>query len=253
MALFVDRTGAKLATGPTLLLPADPGPGLLGAARQYDPGMRRWPGRLIFGNGVLLFGPVKVTPKVAEQAGLPSGVTVAWHAAAALQQASQRRSDDAKHADGELLVTGLAARLGGTVHPRPSREPALLASVYSQQAPPPEDVAAVLAPFAGDVTVEDAEDDTYAISGRDIYFYTSYTSPRLYAAVLAPAALGPTARQPQHHWDLSTGGAASKAAPELRLKIAEAALALAARTGGVAIDYCGFRFDTPEQFTVQSR
>src|SRR6266851_7413460 len=62
MRLF-DRSAGKLAAGPTLLLSADPGPALLDAARLYDPGVRHWNllGRLVFSNGVLLFGPVEVT------------------------------------------------------------------------------------------------------------------------------------------------------------------------------------------------
>jgi hypothetical protein len=47
MPLF-DHTGDKLAAGPALLLPADPGAALLDAARLYDPHLRRWHGRLVF-------------------------------------------------------------------------------------------------------------------------------------------------------------------------------------------------------------
>ncbi len=64
MPLF-DRSGraaGKLAAGPALLLAADPGDALIETARLYDPQLRAWHGRLVFGNGVLLFGPVTVTP-----------------------------------------------------------------------------------------------------------------------------------------------------------------------------------------------
>jgi len=67
MRLF-DRSASTLAAGPTLLLPADPGPALFDAARQYDPGVRYSTllRRLIFSNGVLLLGPVKVTPGMSD-------------------------------------------------------------------------------------------------------------------------------------------------------------------------------------------
>ena len=105
MRLF-DRSASKLAAGPTLALSADPGPALFDQARRYDPGLRYSSllRRLIFSNGVLLLGPVKVTPGVAQQAGLPEGTVVAWLALAALQGHQDRRVHDAKAFDGERLV-----------------------------------------------------------------------------------------------------------------------------------------------------
>jgi hypothetical protein len=250
MAIF-DRKASKLAAGPTLLLAADPGPALLDAARLYDPQLRHWPGRLVFGNAVLLFGPAEVTPRLSQQAGLPPGVAVAWYAAAAVQGERGRRTHQAKIADGELLVCGLAARLGGTLFPGPSLPPrALLASVYSEQPVPADEVAAVLRPYAGDAVIEDAGEDSYAVGGERISFYTVYLSPRLYRAFDAPPALGPMRKQPLHHWDLNTGMRPSGTHPGQRLKVAEAALALAARAGGVAVDMFGFRFTTPQDFLL---
>ena len=251
MALF-DRTGGKLAAGPTLLLPADPGSALLDAARLYDPQLRHWHGRLVFGNGVLLFGQVEVTAKLAQQAGLPAGVAVAWYASAALQQHRGRRTDAAKRADGELLVLGLAGRLGGTLHPGPPlQRPALLASVYSEQPVPANEVVGVLRPYAGDVAIEDAKEDakedSYAISGKHASFYTAYWPPRRHVVASEPPALGPLGRRPLHRWDLNTGMRPSDTRRELQLKVAEAALALAARAEGVAIDMFGFRFVTPQE------
>jgi hypothetical protein len=251
MPLF-DRTGrteGKLAVGPTLLLAADPGDGLIDAARLYDPQLRAWHGRLVFGNGVLLFGPVTLTPKLIEQARLPASAAVAWYAAAALQRHSERRPDDAKRADGESLVLGLAARLGGSVHPWPPLcKPALAASVYSERPLDPDEVVRVLRPYAGgDVGVEDAKADTYAISGQHAVFYTAYWSPRLYSATLEPSALGAMRKGPLHHWDLNTGIHAGAAHQELRQKVASGALALAMAAGGVAVDMCGFRFEAPEE------
>ncbi|HEY7147015.1 MAG TPA: hypothetical protein VH637_22445 [Streptosporangiaceae bacterium] len=245
---FFDRTGRKLAAGPTLLLSADPGPELLAAARLYDPGLRQWHGRLVFGNGVLLFGPFEVTPKLAGQAGLPPGTAVAWYAAAAVQDHRGRRPHDAKVADGELLVTGLAARLGGHVFPGQARPPrALLASVYSEQAVPAEEVAGLLRPYAGEVAVEDAKEDSYAISGPHAVFYTAYWSPRQYVADLEPPAAGQGGRQGLHHWDLNTGMRPRNVRHDAQLKLAQAALALAGRAGGVAVDMFGFRFADPQE------
>jgi hypothetical protein len=153
------RTAGKLTAGPTLLLASDPGAALIETARLYDPQLRAWHGRLVFGNGVLLFGPVTVTPQLTGQAGLPASAAVAWYADAALQGHRERRPDDAKRADGESLVLGLAARLGGSVHPWPPlHKPALAASVYSERPLAPDEVVRVLRPYAGaDVDVEDAK------------------------------------------------------------------------------------------------
>lgn len=247
MALF-DRTPSRLAAGPALLLPADPGPALLDAARLYDPQLRHWRSRLIFGNGVLLFGPFEVTPRLREQAGLPPDTAVAWYAASSAQDQRGRRTHEAKMADGELLIRGLAARLGGSLFPGPSLRPrALLASVYSERSVPPDEVALVLRPYAGDVAVEDTKDDSYIISGKDITFLTAYSSPGQFIPALAPPAVSPVKKRPLHHWDLNTGLRPGDASQDMQLKVAEAALALAARAGGIAVDMLGFRFSTPQE------
>jgi hypothetical protein len=99
-----DHSADRLATRTALLPTADPGDALLDAARLYDPKARRWHGRLVFSNGVLLFGPIEVTRKIAQQAGLPSGAAVAWYTGAAVQRTSERRSHGAKADDGEALA-----------------------------------------------------------------------------------------------------------------------------------------------------
>ncbi len=65
-------------------------------------------------------------------------------------------------------------------------------------------------------------------------------------ATEAPSALGPIRSRPLHHWDIHSGVRASDAPRELCLKVGEAALALASRSGGVALDMFGFRISTPE-------
>jgi hypothetical protein len=246
MGLF-DRTGSRLATRPALLLAADPGSVLLDTARLYDPEVRHWRGRLVFSNGVLLFGPVTVTSELTQEAGLPAGVSVAWYADAALQRSSARRSDAEKRADGERLVRGLAARLGGIMHPAPLQPKlALLASVYSEQPLAAEQVIETLQPYAGNLTVEDARDDSYSLSGKSASFYTAYWSPGLYVAGSSPPALGPLRKQRLHHWDLNTGTRADHAPHELTLRVGEAALALARHSGGLALDMLGFRISRPE-------
>jgi len=248
MRLF-DRSAGKLAAGPTLVLPADPGPALFDEARRYDPGVRYSTllRRLIFSNGVLLRGPVKVTPAVAREAGLPEGTALAWYALAALQGHRERRVHDAKAFDGELLVRGLAARLGGTTHPA-SLQPklALLASVYSERGLPTEQVIEALRPYGGEFRVEDRKADSYSLTGEKTHFYVAYWSPRRYRESDAPAALGPVRSRPLHHWDLHGGVPASDAPRELGLKVGEAALALAEESGGRALDMFGFPIGTPD-------
>jgi hypothetical protein len=248
MRLF-GRSASKLAAGPTLVLSADPGSALFDEARRYDPGVRYSSllRRLIFSNGVLLLGPVKVTPGVAQRAGLPEGTVVAWHALAALQGHQERRVHDAKAFDGERLVRGLAARLGGTTHPAQLQpELALLASVYSDQALATEQVIEVLRPYGGHFRVEDPEPDSYRLTGEKTYFYVAYWSARQYREGDAPAALGPDRSRPRHHWDLHGGVAASDAPRELCLEVGEAALALADQSGGLALDMFGFPISSPD-------
>jgi len=248
MRLF-DRSAGKLAAGPTLVLPADPGPALFDEARRYDPGVRYSTllRRLIFSNGVLLRGPVKVTPAVAREAGLPEGTALAWYALAALQGHREGRVYGAKALRGELAVPGFAARLGGTTHPA-SLQPklALLASVYSERGLPTEQVIEALRPYGGEFRVEDRKADSYSLTGEKTHFYVAYWSPRRYRESDAPAALGPVRSRPLHHWDLHGGVPASDAPRELGLKVGEAALALAEESGGRALDMFGFPIGTPD-------
>jgi len=246
MGLF-DRSASKLSGKTTLLLPADPGGALLDAARLYDPGVRSWLGRLVFGNGVLLFGPVTVTPQLEQQAGLPAGMTVAYYTEAALQSHRDRRDHDAKHLDGDRLVRGLADRLGGTVtYAGPPPDLALVTSVYGEQALAPDQVIEVLRPYGGDFKVEDQDEDSYSLSGAKIYFFVAYWSPRYYREPDAPPALGAIRSRPLHHWDLHAGADRKHVARELAGRVGEAALALASRCGGVALDEFGFPVNSPD-------
>jgi cytochrome P450 len=252
MRLF-DRSAGRLSTRTRLLLTADPGDALLDAARLYDPEVRRWHGRLVFRNGVLLFGPVAVTPKLEQQAALPAGMAVAYYTAAALQPHSQRRSDTAKQDDSDKLVRGLADRLGGTVQyagPQPSL--ALLTSVYSEQGLAPDQVIEVLRPYGGNFRVEDETEGSYSLTGHGTYFYVAYWSPRLYRELNAPPAARAMRSRPLHHWDLNTGISPRHAARELVQKVGEATLALASRSGGIAVDMLGFPIRSPGDLALMT-
>jgi hypothetical protein len=245
MGLF-DRSASKLPGKTTLLLAVDPGDALLDAARLYDPDVRSWHGRLVFRNGVLLFGPVPVTPKLAQQAGLPAGMAVAYYSEAALQGHRKRRSSEAKQFDCDRLVHGLADRLGGTVkYAGPPPDLALKPSVYGERALASEEVIEVLRPYGEDFRVEDQAEGSYSLSGEEIYFFVAYWSPRLYREPDAPPALGALRSRPLHHWDLHAGGGRKDIAPELAQRVGEAALALAGRCGGVVVDEFGFPVNSP--------
>lgn len=246
MGLF-DRSASKLSGKTTLLLTADPGDALIEAARLYDPDLRPWRGRLVFRNGVLLFGPVTVTPDLEQQAGLPPGMAVAYYADAALQRHSARRSTGAKQFDGDRLVRGLADRLGGTVkYANAPPDLALVTSVYSEQAVDPDQVIEVLSPYGGNFKLEDQTKETYSLSGKGTFFLVAYWSPRLYLEFDAPPAVGAMRSRPLHHWDLHPGSGRKHIAPELARRVGEAALALASRSGGVALDELGFPINSAD-------
>jgi hypothetical protein len=246
MGLF-NRSASRLAARTVLLLAADPGDALVDAARLYDPEVRRWHGRLVFRNGVLLFGPVTVTPKLEQQAGLPAGMAMAWYTGAGVQPTSELRSDVAKRDDGERLVRGLAGRLGGIVQsPGPPLKLALLLSVYSEQALAVDQVIEVLRPYGGDLKAEDETEESYGLTGRTAPFNVAYWSPGLYRERDAPPAVGAMRSRPLHHWDLNTGASAKHASHELYQKVCEATLALAGRAGGVALDMLGFRMSSTD-------
>ncbi len=250
MGLFnrsASSIATKLATRTTLLLRADPGDALLDAARLYDPELRPWRGRLIFRNGVLLFGPVTVTPEIERRAGLPAGWAVAWYTGAAGQNSSQKRPHEAKVDDGDQLAHGLADRLGGTVrYSSPQTTLALLASVYSERDLPIDQVADALQPYAGRLGVEDEKSDTYTLTGADAPFLVFYWAPRLYLERNGPPAIGAMRSRRPCHWDLHAGVSPEDAGREVCLKVGNGALALADRSGGVALDEFGFRITSAD-------
>jgi hypothetical protein len=237
MGLF-NRTAGKLDGRTVLLFPADPGDALTQAVRLYDPGVRSWPGRLLFANGVLLYGPVTVTPKLQQQAGLPEGMAVAYYAGAALQSHAERRTHEDKEGDGDLLVQGLASRLGGTVMSAgPLPDPEVTFSVWGDQAVPPEQLIELLRHCdEGDFKVEDQTRNSYSVYGPGTWLLVNYWSPQLYTEKDAPPALGQLRSRPLHHWDLSVGRSRKKVAGDVAGQARGAALALAGRCGGIAVD-----------------
>jgi hypothetical protein len=240
MGLF-SRSASKMTGRTTLLLAADPGSALLDAARLYDPDVYAWHGRLVFRNGVLLFGPVPVVPKLEQQAGLPPGMAVAYYTGAAGQTSRNRRPHEAKQRDGDGLVQGLAGRLGGTIkYAGPPPDLALVPSVYGEQAVPVEQVIELLSPHGGDFRVEEQTEESYTLSGPEIYFLAAYWPPRWYREKDAPPALGALRSGPLHHWDLNAASSRKDIASEVAIRIGEAALALASRCGGIALDEYGF-------------
>jgi hypothetical protein len=243
-----NRSASRLADRTTLLFTADPGGALLDTARLYDPQVRAWRGRLIFQNGILLFGPLTVTPKLQQQTELPAGTAVAYYTAAAVHTEGGDRSHDEKLFDGDRLARGLASRLGGTVrYAGAPPDLALVTSVYSEQAVAPDEVTRVLRPYGGNFRVEDQTENTYSLSGTGTRFYVAYWSPKLYYRVPdAPPALGAIRSRPLHHWDLHAGRGRKHAPRELTQTVGEATLALASRTNGVALDELGFPVTSPD-------
>jgi len=252
MGLF-GNTAKRLASRPTLLFTADPADEMADAVTRYDPGVWVRGDRFVFGNGVLLYGPVEITSEIARKAGLPGGMTVAYYAGIALQSKAERRPDDEKWQDAGRLIRGLAARLGGAIHdPRPATDLTLEASVYSGQPLPVEDVIEVLRPFAG----QDLEAGPMQVQGAyalrpvegDVLFLTMYWPPWVAGMKVQPPppAIGELRRQKPCQWELYTSVPVQGAGPEDCQTVGGAALALAGRTGGVVTDVYHFPVTRPE-------
>jgi hypothetical protein len=252
MALF-DRTAGRLARGPAVLFPADPAAAIAAAVLRYDPAAVVQGDRFTCHNGVELYGPVEVAEGLARQAGLPGGPSAGYYAAIAEGGTGRSRPDSLKWQDAERLIRGLAARLGGTVHDeRPPMDLKLRAAVYSERSLPAEQVIGILQPYAqtGELLLEE---DTgvpgayYLITEKDPVFFVAYWPPRLSRSKLAlpPPALGGRCGQEPCRWDLRTRFPVATAGRETRLRVAEAALALARHTDGVVIDTYGFPVDRP--------
>jgi hypothetical protein len=222
------------------------------AVLGYDPAVRVRGDRFVFGNGVLLHGPVEVTAELAGKAGLPGGMTAAYYTAIAVQGKAERRPDDDKGADAERLVRGLAARLGGTVHDRrPPMDLELRVSVWSGQPLPADQVTGVLQPFcAGTLVTREAKlEGAYAIvSGPGAPFFTMYWPPWVASMKLEPPppALGELRRQNPCRWELCTSLPVQSAGRDACQHVAQAALALARRTAGLCTDVYGFPVSRPE-------
>jgi hypothetical protein len=252
MGLF-DRTAKRLTAGPTLLLAADSADAMADALAAYDPALRVRSDRYDFGNGVRLNGPIDLTPELVTKARLPAGMTQAYFGDIVETGTRGSRPDHAKWQDAERLVRGLAARLGGTVHDeRPPIDLYLSASVYSTQPLPAEEVISVLQPFTDDALFVDqhqeVEDAYFLVSEQEPRFLTIYWPPRLSRSPLEPPplALGPLREQEPGRWELQSKFPAATADRAIRLTVAEAALALAARVNGAVIDPYGFPLTRPE-------
>jgi len=252
MGLFGNEA-KRLASRPAVLFAADPADGMADAVTRYDPGVRVRGDRFVFGNGVLLYGPVEITPEMAGKAGLPGGMAVAYYAGTAVQGKAERRPDDDKWQDAGRLIRGLAARLGGTVHdPRPPMDLTLGASVYSGQPLPVEDVIQVLSPFAGQQLEAGPIQARGAYALRpvegDVLFLILYWPPWVAGLNVEPPppAIGDLRRDKPCQWELHTSVPVQNAGPEDCHTLGGAALALASRTGGVVTDVYRFPVTRPE-------
>jgi hypothetical protein len=235
-----DRTAKHLATGPTLVLPAARVDDVADLLRRYDPGLRVHSDRFSFDNGVMLYGPVPA------EAGM-----VAYYARDWALPKREERPADAKLADGERLIRGLAIRLNGATHAqRPWARLDFDLSVYAEQPISPDQVRTVLQPYAGEedgrqLAVDEhpnVEQSYFLISEREPVFLTAFWPGYLSRSRTAPPplALGPLRTREPCRWQLGTAQDVTTAKPEFCRLITEAALALAAATGGVVVDMYGF-------------
>ncbi|SRR5579871_5452007 len=253
MALF-DHMAERLAHGPAVLFAVDPADGMAEAILRYDPQATVKSDRFVFHNGVQLHGPVRVTPDVARQAGLPAGMTAGYYAAIVEGGTGRTRPDSLKWQDAERLIRGLAARLGGTLHDeRPAMDLKLRVSVYSGHELPAGQVIEVLQPYTDTGELQLQEDTGvsgayYLLTKAEPVFFVAYWPARLSRSKLAlpPPALGELGGREPCRWDLRAKFPMATVSRETCLRVARAALALASRTDGVVIDTYGFPVDKPE-------
>jgi hypothetical protein len=252
MALF-DNTARRLAERPAVLFPADPGDALTDLLRRYDPAPRAARDRLVFANGVLLHGPVPITLDIERKAKLPPGMAVAYYTGIGAG-ATGRRPEQAIWQDGERLVRGLAARLGGAVHDqRPPMKLNLEATVYSAARLESGQVIGVLQPHVdtGELVVDEnsAVPGSYALATEEPpAFFVVYWPPEVSLSRLGqpPPALGRLLGPEPCRWLLGTSYSVADAPADICRKVAEAALALAHTSDGIVIDAYGFPVDRPE-------
>jgi hypothetical protein len=118
---------------------------------------------------------------------------------------------------------------------------------------PTGQVAGVLQPYAGALRAKDDTADTYTLDGTDAPFLVFCHSPRLYRERDTPSAVGAMRSRKLCHWDLHAGVSPQDAGREIRLKVGNAALALASRSGGVALDVLGFSISSADDLLPRLR
>lgn len=254
MPLF-DKQARRLRDRPSILFPADPGDALTGLLRRYDPAMRSSPGKLGFGNGVWLYGPIQVTADLERKAKLPPGMTTAYYTVVAFGAEAGGRPEDAMWQDAERLIRALAARLGGTVHDqRPPMKLKLEVTAWSARPLPAGQVIEVLQPFVhtGDLFVSERPDtpDSYVLATEErppfFVFYWPPPLSRTQAGRPPPALAGRCGDEPCR-WVLHGFDTVEDTPRDVALTIGEAALALARAAGGIVIDTYGFPIDRAEE------
>ncbi|WP_169944202.1 hypothetical protein [Microbispora sp. H11081] len=207
----------RLRRGPTLLLPYAPDPTtVLETVRLHDPQAGPYGRGFRIGANVELRGPVELTPELAARAGLPAG----WGAAFVAHNIDGEAGGD--FARPSLLVRGLAERLGGREHPECQEPPEDLAEVTGGRILPVDELIGLLA------------DD---VPGLAVTAVTS-TGTTLLAGAESPIEVF------VNEWDADDVtyelSANSGYGTDVPATARRAALAIAARAGGVARDHNGF-------------
>ncbi|MBO4273694.1 hypothetical protein [Microbispora triticiradicis] len=207
----------RLRKGPTLLLPYAPDSAtLLKTVRLHDPQAGPYGRGLKIGENVELRGPIELTPELAARAGLPAG----WAAAFFARNIDSDAGGD--FARPRLLVRGLAERLGGREHPECQEPPEDLAEVTGGRLVAVGEVVGLLAddvPGLAVTTVTDAGTTLLTSAESPIeVFVTEWDADDVTYELSADVGYG----------------------TDVPAAARRAALALAARTGGVARDHNGF-------------
>jgi hypothetical protein len=268
MQLFMHRRSLvrDLGRGRCLLLPSEPGQErMVELMRLFNPAARpASAGRMSAdGRHITLTRPLRIDAETASRAQTPPGLTAVYFvqidvAPPVLTPSAIAEGRKELRVTANLLIAGLAARLGGKALPESDRlrEP-LHADVYSPRALTAAELSAVLDPFIpGLAPAEEpwSVDGVTTLHSEPAQVDVEYWPPSVpLMTVDPPVALGRLRDQRDQLYVtvIRSAQTAADADPGTARAVGVAALAVAAATGGTGLDIFGFRIEDPDDLIIR--